>query len=174
MGRGPLPVRDHVVSIKCRSNSIDKMPKFWRLLVWKKQTEKTYLDFKVFIKVSVIQYDSYYSNSPTIWNFISKLGTSFIVTKWSLTVRDRRPMKSRIIESRKLTVYSYRQSRLVENEFEIRFQSKNISEWPYILWSLSKTSRAIGWCASIRMNDNKWQMTKCKLNNWLLTLNRWR
>ena len=54
MGSRPQPVRDHVVSIKGRSNSIDKMPKFWRLLVWKKQTEKTNLDFKVFIEVSVI------------------------------------------------------------------------------------------------------------------------
>ena len=33
MDSRPQPVRDHVVSIKGRSNSIDKMPKFWRLLV---------------------------------------------------------------------------------------------------------------------------------------------
>ena len=70
MGRRPLFVRDHVVSIKDGPLLSNKMSKVWRLYV-----RRIYIDSKLEVKTSFLSLNSPHMESPDFLHFISGLGT---------------------------------------------------------------------------------------------------
>ena len=70
MGRRPLPVRDHVDSVKDGPHLWNKISKVWRVHVWQNYTEKT--DFYLEISIDLVPS---HMHSPNFWYFISQVGT---------------------------------------------------------------------------------------------------